>query len=991
MPSFHTKTIENILGPVADQVSRLVILHEEAEDGKAMPDLGKPIKAVSRAVDNLVRVGKDTYHNSEDKVLKQDMPIALHRVEEASKFLEQASELLVDDPFSLSARKKLIDGARGILQGTSLLLLAFDESEVRKIIAQCKKVLEYFAIAEVIENMEDLVKYVKDLTPSLTNVTKMVSFREKELTHQVHSEILQRSLINIKDQTPLLISSMKIYIQILNQGGKGIEESRANRNYLITCMSQTVEEIIRILQLTTYEEDESSLDEITIMKKALKAFESKLIACHDWLQDPNAIQGGMGEKAIRNTLENALKIASKCNKSDKDIITKAVGDISALTDALCELRLDDKGDSPQAHSLSKSVQQSLSSLNEKLASAVSRFISSSPVTSHLPHFSSHQNGVDETLNECCKRGKAWLARPMAFSVREREKAVASLMRVTSFAHRMEVLAPGGEEGLEKAVRRLEEMCKKRPENKENQMACQQLAQTISNQIDEYEFLINKNLTAQALAYFLDIISPLKHFLEAIIIPLDNPDREDIFDERAKNLLKFTNQISDILKLFANNGNIGKKNAEELRLMAKQIEDLTHQLVSAAKIKFHFPDNKHAEEHFNILYQKLSEMVVNARNLLDASLNSEIFIHVALENINHHSTECEQAFAHNQPQRFVENTSQIARLANRVLMIAKQESENSEDYEFHQQIDKASLTLNKDILNMVQNATQIASDFQNNILLSKWRDANNGILTSVKRVQLAINGNGSLSNNLQKLRLSPYNKTRPDSSTDNYKTRNPGDTIHSKSPLPNIVPPRPPPPETDDEDDYMLKFPPNENQPILQAAHSLHQDIRQWSSRDNEIIAAAKRMALFMAKLSQLVRGECGSKRDLIDCAKDIAESSGDVTRLAKELAKQCTDKRMRTNLLQVCERIPTIATQLKILSTVKATMLGAQAYCLHDDSTQYGSDEDVEATEMLVGNAQNLMQSVKETVKAAEAASIKIRTDSGYTLRWVRKRPWYQY
>ena len=43
-------------------------------------------------------------------------------------------------------------------------------------------------------------------------------------------------------------------------------------------------------------------------------------------------------------------------------------------------------------------------------------------------------------------------------------------------------------------------------------------------------------------------------------------------------------------------------------------------------------------------------------------------------------------------------------------------------------------------------------------------------------------------------------------------------------------------------------------------------------------------------------------------------------------------------------------------------MLGAQ-----------GTDEDLEATEMLVGNAQNLMQSVKQTVTAAEAASIKIR------------------
>ena len=46
---------------------------------------------------------------------------------------------------------------------------------------------------------------------------------------------------------------------------------------------------------------------------------------------------------------------------------------------------------------------------------------------------------------------------------------------------------------------------------------------------------------------------------------------------------------------------------------------------------------------------------------------------------------------------------------------------------------------------------------------------------------------------------------------------------------------------------------------------------------------------------------------------------------------------------------------------------------------------------MLVGNAQNLMQSVKQTVTAAEAASIKIRTDAGIRLKWIRKQPWYQY
>ena len=38
------------------QVSRLVILHEEAEDGNAMPDLARPVQAVSLAVNNLVKV-----------------------------------------------------------------------------------------------------------------------------------------------------------------------------------------------------------------------------------------------------------------------------------------------------------------------------------------------------------------------------------------------------------------------------------------------------------------------------------------------------------------------------------------------------------------------------------------------------------------------------------------------------------------------------------------------------------------------------------------------------------------------------------------------------------------------------------------------------------------------------------------------------------------------------------------------------------------------
>ncbi|KAK7604583.1 hypothetical protein V9T40_005769 [Parthenolecanium corni] len=163
-----------------------------------------------------------------------------------------------------------------------------------------------------------------------------------------------------------------------------------------------------------------------------------------------------------------------------------------------------------------------------------------------------------------------------------------------------------------------------------------------------------------------------------------------------------------------------------------------------------------------------------------------------------------------------------------------------------------------------------------------------------------------------------------------------------------------------------------------AARGLHQE-GPLTGKNNDIKAAAKKMASLMDHLSQLVSGDKDTKDDLIAYAREIAEASEEVTRLAKEMARECTDKRMRTCLLQVCERIPTIGTQLKILATVKAHMLGAE-----------GSEVDQETTDMLLGNAQNLMQSVKDTVKAAQAVSIKIRTDAGIRLRWVRRPPWYQ-
>ncbi|KAG7250673.1 hypothetical protein CRUP_035082 [Coryphaenoides rupestris] len=80
----------------------------------------------------MVAVGKDTVQTTEDQIMKRDMPPAFIKVETACTKLVQAASMLKADPYSVPARDYLIDGSRGILSGTSDLLLTFDEAEVQE-------------------------------------------------------------------------------------------------------------------------------------------------------------------------------------------------------------------------------------------------------------------------------------------------------------------------------------------------------------------------------------------------------------------------------------------------------------------------------------------------------------------------------------------------------------------------------------------------------------------------------------------------------------------------------------------------------------------------------------------------------------------------------------------------------------------------------------------------------------------------------------------
>ncbi|VVC87569.1 unnamed protein product [Leptidea sinapis] len=355
-----------------------------------------------------------------------------------------------------------------------------------------------------------------------------------------------------------------------------------------------------------------------------------------------------------------------------------------------------------------------------------------------------------------------------------------------------------------------------------------------------------------------------------------PGRESKFEEKANALEAFSKRATAAAEMVAANVRHNKRVADPLLHAAREVEKLSPQLICAGKIRLHYPDSKVAEEHFNNLKNQYSDVVLKCRDLCDQALDPLDFVRTAGELMQKHTYLCEQAIRNNDSQKMVDNMSAIARLANRVLLVGGAERENTDDSEFAHALLGAQQRL--------QEAIPPA------------------ILKASSGVEAALAGHHRAP--------SPAPAAAPPAppppAVSCVRVSEPAPP---RPPPPSLAPPRPPPPDTDDEGEDIFDRQPHPSQPIL----------------DNEIIAAAKRMAVLMARLSDLVRSDSkGSKRELIATAKAIAEASEEVTRLAKKLALECTDKRIRTNLLQVCERIPTIGTQLKILSTVKATMLGAQ-------------------------------------------------------------------
>lgn len=119
--------------------------------------------------------------------------------------------------------------------------------------------------------------------------------------------------------------------------------------------------------------------------------------------------------------------------------------------------------------------------------------------------------------------------------------------------------------------------------------------------------------------------------------------------------------------------------------------MTPQVINAGKIRLH-NDSDSANQHFDNLRREYTDVLNRLRSHVDDAIDTGDFIRASEQAMRKYTAYCENAVRNNEPQQIVDNTSQIARFGNRVLMTAKNEADNSEEPSFVHRVNSAAQQL-----------------------------------------------------------------------------------------------------------------------------------------------------------------------------------------------------------------------------------------------------------------------------------------------------------
>lgn len=169
----------------------------------------------------------------------------------------------------------------------------------------------------------------------------------------------------------------------------------------------------------------------------------------------------------------------------------------------------------------------------------------------------------------------------------------------------------------------------------------------------------------------------------------------------------------------------------------KIVEYSPQVVNAAHIVFHLNANPSIIEHFDLMQNQLQFMMEHLQRLVDESLDSELFIKACENSIIRETFQTQGAVQEHNSMAIVTNALNIVRRSNRIVQIASQESDNSEEMEYVNRIQTTNEILKQCLPGVVQSAKKLAAKPDNKDYFLSWTSSNEKLLDSIIQVRQSV--------------------------------------------------------------------------------------------------------------------------------------------------------------------------------------------------------------------------------------------------------------
>jgi len=311
-----TATTKQIISPIADVVSQLIVRNAEAEqNNSAMEDISEYASVVVAQIQNFSNVVMDIIGSQgSDEILKKEMNDGNLIVKKAAEDMLSSAKHLKDDPCSKEGRRLLVDATRGILDGVTTLLNSYDDYNVRKIVQLCNDLISCYEQCRDNTDPQKIIDNIKLCSRYSVKLASLATQRIAEFLSANLKKELQSAIDLLTKTSPLLISSCKSYLQ--NQQKKVNADGFHD---VCETLIHATNEIKRIVQIAEVSDDSSvKIGELADLVSGMENDEKEMIACikNKDVDGFNAAQAAYNKKSDQ-FIKEASDVADKIEDDDE--------------------------------------------------------------------------------------------------------------------------------------------------------------------------------------------------------------------------------------------------------------------------------------------------------------------------------------------------------------------------------------------------------------------------------------------------------------------------------------------------------------------------------------------------------------------------------------------------------------------------------------------------------------------------------------------------